>query len=291
MKKYRDKIISGRILRIIMIAMIVFSLVLCTVGCGDKEEVAKQGSVEVVPEKEYNFPPADEEGDMITMVRAITSDEKVCYLTFDDGPTKEVTPLVLDVLKEKNVKATFFCLGKMLETNPDIAKRAFDEGHLIANHSYNHNYKTLYATSESFMKEVIDTENKITEVTGQAPFKLFRFPGGGYNAGDHAAEKQLYKEDLKKNGYYYADWNCLNGDAEALNRTPAELVNKIKATAIEKQLVVLMHDAATKKTTAEALGEIIDYLKASGYEFKRLDEIDYYVGETEELPSYDEMIL
>ncbi len=254
------------------VTVLIIVLVISLFGCSKGEDKAS----DVSSEKIYNFPSASEENDMMKMVRSIEAEGKVCYLTFDDGPTNEVTPAVLDVLKDKNVKATFFCLGKMLAANPEIAKRAFDEGHLIANHSYNHSYNELYATAESFMQEIIDTENKIREITGEDPFRLFRFPGGGQDAGDHAAEKQIYKEVLKKNGYYFADWNCLNGDAEGHNVSPDELLNKIKGTAIEKHIVVLMHDAATKKTTPQALGSIIDYLKEKGYEFKRLDEIDYY---------------
>jgi len=65
-------------------------------------------------------------------------------LTFDDGPTTSVTPKILDILKEENVKATFFVIGKSAEEHPEIVKRAYDEGHYIANHGYSHNYKSIY---------------------------------------------------------------------------------------------------------------------------------------------------
>ena len=173
-------------------------------------------------------------------------EKRQVYLTFDDGPSKN-TDRILDILKEYDVKATFFMLGKMIEADMALAKRVYDEGHLLANHSYSHNYQTLYASGESFMGEIQKTEELIEQVTGQKPFKLMRFPGGGYNAGDHAAEKQTYKELLRQNGYYYADWNALNGDAEGGNRTAAQLLAKIQATATQDRIVVLMHDAAAKK--------------------------------------------
>jgi peptidoglycan/xylan/chitin deacetylase (PgdA/CDA1 family) len=107
---------------------------------------------------------------------------------------------------------------------------------------------------------------------------LIRFPGGGYNAGNYAAEKQLYKLLLQEKGYYFADWNSLNGDAEGGTRSAEQLVARIRQTSGPKNLVILMHDAATKKSTAEALPAIIEYLKGEGYVFRRLDEIKYYGG-------------
>mgnify|MGYP002710946130 FL=1 len=74
--------------------------------------------------------------------------EKNVYLTFDDGPSKTVTPLILDLLKEKDVKATFFVLGSRAELYPELVKRAYDEGHYIANHGYSHIYDNLYASSK-----------------------------------------------------------------------------------------------------------------------------------------------
>lgn len=228
--------------------------------------------------REYNIPPASEQNDLLKIAREAqgSADKKICYLTFDDGPTKEVTPKVLDILKKYDVKATFFCLGKMLVANRELAEQEHREGHLIANHSYTHEYKTLYASAESFMDEITKTESIIQEISGKDTLKLIRFPGGGYNAGDHAAQKQVYKQTLKDAGYYYADWNCLNGDAESALKDVDSLLAKVKATATEDNIVVLMHDAAAKTTTPQALGQIIEYLKGKGYEFRRLDQVDYY---------------
>ncbi len=255
-------------------------------GGSDEQQLAnnENQTVEASKAKEYNLPPTSEKNDLLEIVRTKNgSEKKICYLTFDDGPTNDVTPQVLDVLKKYNVKATFFCLGKMLDANSEIAKREYDEGHLVANHTYYHNYGDLYASADSFMKEVNMTQDKIKEITGEEPFKLMRFPGGSHNAGSYAAVKQEYKKVLKEKGFYYADWNCLNGDAEATSRSTDELINSVKKTALEDNLIVLMHDASTKATTPQALGPIIEYLKSKGYEFRRLDEIDYYdTGATDE---------
>lgn len=255
-------------------------------GGSDEQQLAnnENQTVEASKAKEYNLPPTSEKNDVLEIVRTKNgSEKKICYLTFDDGPTNDVTPQVLDVLKKYNVKATFFCLGKMLDANSEIAKREYDEGHLVANHTYYHNYGDLYASADSFMKEVNMTQDKIKEITGEEPFKLMRFPGGSHNAGSYAAVKQEYKKVLKEKGFYYADWNCLNGDAEATSRSTDELINSVKKTALEDNLIILMHDASTKATTPQALGPIIEYLKSKGYEFRRLDEIDYYdTGATDE---------
>ncbi len=199
--------------------------------------------------------------------------KKVAYLTFDDGPTMTVTPKILDTLRRYNVKATFFQVGSLIEENPDMARRVYDEGHLLGNHSYAHNYSKLYATEESFMSEIDKTYQLIADIVGNENYpKVFRFPGGGYNAGSWGANKQKYKEVLAQRGIRYCDWNALNGDAEGGTRSAAQLLERVKNTAKKEDVVILMHDAAAKKTTAEALPSIIEYLISQGYEFKRLDE-------------------
>jgi len=253
-------------------------------------EVATSAEPTTPPKPTPAIPPASEENDLLKIATtAEGSEEKICYLTFDDGPTKEVTPAVLDALKAENVPATFFMLGRMIEKNPDIAKRVYEEGHLLANHTYSHQYGELYASGESFLNEVEKTTGLIREITGEEPFKLIRFPGGGHNAGTYGAQKQQYKLLLQENGYYFADWNSLNGDAEGQNRSAGELLARIKETSGVKNIVVLMHDAATKKSTPEALPAIIQYLREKGYTFKRLDEVPYYTEDNP--PPEPDMIL
>lgn len=279
------------VLCVALLSMIIFKI---TSNEGDKDhvKVAEEESIKAPEPKVYNIPPTSEENDLLKIATSIEDTErKICYLTFDDGPTKEVTPRVLDVLKEYDVKATFFVLGKMLDANRDIGKRVYDEGHLIANHSYYHVYDDLYSSSESFMGEIEKTNQLIADVTGEEPFKLIRFPGGSHNAGSYAAQKQEYKKSLKEKGFYFADWNCLNGDAEASLRSAEQLLQRVKETAIGRNIVVLMHDAAAKKTTPDALGSIIEYLKGQGYEFRRLDEIDYYSDNNSQTVNEDIMIL
>ena len=192
---------------------------------------------------------------------------KVAYLTFDDGPTENITPHILDVLAKYEVKATFFVLGKLAEANPELLRREVREGHAIGNHSYSHVYKQIYASSDSLMQEVKKTEQVLKEILGDGfSTRVFRFPGGSFDT-----YKQPMKEVLKEKGYVYVDWNTVNGDEEIKNPSADALFNKVKETAGAKEkLVVLMHDSANKQTTLQSLPRVIEYLKAQGYAFKTL---------------------
>ncbi len=195
---------------------------------------------------------------------------KNVYLTFDDGPTTKITPQVLDILKEEGVHATFFVLGKNVEANPEVAKRVAEEGHAICNHTYNHDYKALYDGTEFFLADIRKTETIIKETVGEDAYvKVFRFPGGSFET-----SKDPQKEALKEIDHKFLDWNSLNGDAEAHNVPPAQLLTKTQKTVSGMHnAVILMHDAATKQTTVDALRDIIDWLKSEGYTFKTLKDI------------------
>lgn len=117
--------------------------------------------------------------EMIEKIAKITkSEEKVAYLTFDDGPTISVTPKILDILKEEEVKATFFVIGKYVDRHPEIVKREYEEGHYIANHGYDHNNSVLYKSNESFRNEVEKTDAAIGKAIGIDNYcsHIFRFP-------------------------------------------------------------------------------------------------------------------
>ena len=224
------------------------------------------------------IPPASEENDLLEII-ANSGQTKRCYLTFDDGPTTNITPQILDTLRKYNVKATFFEVGSLINANPDMARRVYEEGHLIANHSQNHDYDELYASSEAFMTEVDECYETIKSVTdGEEPFKLVRFPGGSYKSSydSHSPVKQECKPALKEAGYYYCDWNTLNGDAEGKTKNASELLDYLKTNSSGyNNLIVLMHDAATKQATADYLSSAIEWLLSEGYTFHRLDDIEY----------------
>ncbi|MCC8161357.1 MAG: polysaccharide deacetylase [Oscillospiraceae bacterium] len=229
-----------------------------------------------IPTSTLAIPSAAEENNLLQII-ADAGQTKHCYLTFDDGPTEEITPQILDVLRRYNVKATFFEVGTLIESNPDVARRVYEEGHLIANHSYGHNYEKLYASTESFITDILECENAIKSVTnGEVPFNLIRFLGGSYEEGEYASIKQDCIQTLKDNNYYYINWNCANGDAQGKTKDAEDLLEFLKeSSAGYNNLIVLMHDASSKQSTVDALGSIIEYLSGEGYTFHRLDDIDY----------------
>lgn len=194
--------------------------------------------------------------------------EKVAYLTFDDGPTPHLTDLIMDILKEENVKATFFPIGSNAEAYPSLIQRAYDEGHGIGNHSYSHVFKNIYSKPQKFVDEIIKTEEVLQSILGEEKsFRLVRFPGGSFGK-----ELKPFREAVNKAGFGYIDWNSLNGDAESVKSQPAQkLLARLKQTVKDQSgLIVLMHDAPGKETTAAALSDIIKYLRSEGYRFELL---------------------
>ena len=202
------------------------------------------------------------------MKNIYNTETKIAYLTFDDGPSQAVTPLILDVLKEQNVKATFFVLGTNVKNNPDIVKRAYEEGHYIANHGYSHNYQKIYKSAQSVLEEYNKTEKAIQNAIGNDKYSshLFRFPGG-YTGGSYASIKRQAGNLLNKNNISYVDWNVLTGDAEGVN-TKEKILDNVKKYSEEKgNIVLLMHDSSSKILTYETLTDVINYLKNAGYTF------------------------
>lgn len=188
--------------------------------------------------------------------------EKTVYLTFDDGPSDRVTPKILDVLAEEKVKATFFIIGKNVETRKDIIKRESDEGHTVAVHSYTHKYKEIYSSAESLIKDIDACNEVIKSVTGKYS-SVYRFPGGSYGL------SQKFISAVTAHGLRYVDWNASTRDAEILNATPAQLLKAAVTTSASSNYIVLLaHDSTSKSATAEALRDIIKHYKDNGYVFK-----------------------
>lgn len=197
------------------------------------------------------------------------SDNKRVFLTFDDGPSG-VTTQILDTLKQENVKATFFVLGSNVKALPNVVKRIYDEGHYIANHGYSHVYSTIYASPQAVLEEFNQCNDAVKEAIQVPEYNshLFRFPGG-LVGGKYAVIKNEANELLKQNEIMHVDWNALTGDAETNNLSiDFELQRLRETTEGKNSLIILMHDAQAKKTTADALPNIIAYLKEQGYKFE-----------------------
>lgn len=189
---------------------------------------------------------------------------KIAYLTFDDGPSASTTPRILNTLDKYNVKATFFIIGDMAITNPNLVKMEANDGQSIGNHTYSHNYKKIYSNPNAFIGDINRCQAVLKSILGNNfNSRLVRFPGGSFGT-----RLEPFRKALKNAGYHYIDWNDLTGDAEGQNIPVDKLLSNLKKyTSGKDHVVILMHDAPDKVTTVQALPQAIEYLKTQGYSF------------------------
>lgn len=195
--------------------------------------------------------------------------EKTAYLTFDDK-VSENTVRILDILKERNIKAAFFVCSK---GDPEILKRIVDEGHVLGNHGMSHNYSIIYSNPDAFWADMEAQAVYLEETVGVRP-TLMRFPGGSNNNVSKSYCTEYYimptlVAQAADHGYTYMDWNCSNGDAQGSLVPASTLVANALNTARNKdRVILLMHHTKPKTTTPDALPAIIDDLEAEGYVFR-----------------------
>lgn len=196
--------------------------------------------------------------------------DKTIYLTFDDGPSY-LTEKVLDILKEENVPATFFVISSQIDKYSDIVKRMREENHTVALHSNTHNYSYIYSSDVNYFNDLEAIRTKVYNIIGTKP-RIIRLPGGSSNTVSKKYNQGIITRitnKLTENDFYYFDWNIDSEDASGKLSKECifqNVVNKIHSGTN----IVLMHDAATKTTTVEALKDIIDYAKANGYTFSKI---------------------
>ena len=194
--------------------------------------------------------------------------DKTVFLTFDDGPSTG-TDEILKVLKNRNVRATFFVNGKSNRLLSDKLKRITNAGHAIGMHSYSHRYNVIYASMENFLDDFHRNFLYIKSEAGIEP-SILRFPGGSINIFNLATYQSIVAEVLRR-GFIYYDWNVSAGDAIAGATTQSIIDNVINGVHLcWGPAIVLMHDNG-KPAVSDALGSIIDSLAGEGYEFKVLD--------------------
>ncbi len=204
----------------------------------------------------------------------VIPNSKVCYLTFDDGPSDR-TLEILDILDDYNAKATFFVIGSAkLQYLPKIVEK----GHAIGLHSNTHNYASIYKSTNAYFKDLNALSDKVYNITG-IHSRVIRFPGGSSNGVSKKYNKGIMTRltsQVQIKGYAYFDWNVDSTDASAKNVPAKTIVNSVlNAAAKKNSICVLMHDTSSKKTTVEALPEILKGLKKLGYRFEKLDETVY----------------
>lgn len=191
--------------------------------------------------------------------------DKIIYLTFDDGPDPENTPIILDILKENKIKATFFVLGTEVNKYPELLKRIYDEGHAIGNHSYNHVYRELYQSEHTYIKQLHHNDAIIKSIINVRPH-ISRAPGG--SAGSFT---KAYWDLLKQQGYIEVGWNISSGDASSADAQ--QIVDNIIAQTQKNKFlwshaILLMHDGKNHAETVKALPNIIKFYKDLGFEFQ-----------------------
>lgn len=218
-----------------------------------------------VSEKQYNN---------IMNIYENSSDKKIVYLTFDDGPSENITPLILDLLKQENIKVTFFLLGSNTELYPQIVQREYSEGHFLANHGYSHKYSQIYQNPETILNDFQQCEQSIKKALNNENYtsKIYRFPGGSTGGRFHDIKAQG-KELLKENHIAYLDWNALTCDAEGTPTHESILENLEKTVGNKQTVVLLMHDSSSKILTYETLPEVIAFFRERGYTFRTLYDV------------------
>lgn len=182
----------------------------------------------------------------------VNTSEKVIYLTFDDGPTSEITPFVLNELKQCNAKATFFCIGKNVEAHGDIFLRIANEGHSIGNHTYAH-LNGWNTTDEVYYKNI----EKCAAVVNS---NLFRPPYGKLKPSQYVTLKSQYKLVM---------WDVLSFDFD-LKTSPQQVVDNVLTNA-ERGSIVVLHDSVKAKDKVKyALPRILEYYSGKGFKFEKL---------------------
>ena len=236
-----------------------------------KDKVKVEGSVDTSKEGvytiTYKLSDSSDNSTSVTRKVNVVDNKGIIYLTFDDGPNDGTTNVILDILKEEGVKATFFvtCHG------PDeLIKREYDEGHTVALHTATHNYAILYASDEAYFNDLQQVQNRVKRITG-FDSKIIRFPGGASNTISRRYSSGIMSritQEVLNRGYKYYDWNISSGDAG--NTTDPNVVysNVVNSLRTDRANMVLMHDIKTY--TRDALRNIIRYGKNNGYRFERI---------------------
>ncbi len=212
-------------------------------------------------EKRLTFvPPQQFQGTTVFEGR-IKDSQKVIALTVDDGPWPETTEQMLDIFKQNDIKATFFWIGKSLESSPEIARRVVAEGHAIGNHTWHHPYDPMDAATAA--NEIDRTAKLIYETTG-VKTTFFRPPGGVLNNG--------LAKYAKEQNYSVVMWSVTSADTDPRAQPQAFVNNVLKGA--KPGAIVLMHDGGGDRSrTIKALPEMIAGLKKEGYRFVTIPEL------------------
>ncbi|WP_026884459.1 polysaccharide deacetylase family protein [Clostridium akagii] len=198
-----------------------------------------------------------------TYIEDANHGNKVIYLTFDDGPSDPITGKVLDILKENNVKATFFVIGNQIPGLEDVLQRTHKEGHSIGLHTYTHKFKRIYSSSDNLVKEMNLCQAEINNVVGVSP-NIIRFPGGSKKHLNYNLLNRLHSSNFK-----IYDWNMETLDGINPKLSPYKIYKDATNNSENlSTIVLLLHCDYMHKNTCLALPKIIKYYKDHGYKFQ-----------------------
>ena len=238
----------------------------------------RESDLTPVPDTEF-LTPVESEAPAASVPEELPAPpEKWVCLTFDDGPSK-TTPDVLAALNAAGVKATFFVVatGYNEKYLPLIAEAAA-AGHQIAFHSASHEYSDIYQSPDAYWKDIALLQERISPYIQTDGIHYLRFPGGSTNTvsrryGGKGVMSEL-KAQAEEKGYTYVDWNVCAEDAVG-GKPSANTIyrNVVRETGEQTQCIVLMHDSATTRTTAEALPDIIQWYKDQGFAFCTVEQV------------------
>lgn len=194
----------------------------------------------------------------------VPTDQKVIALTFDDGPDRDDTPAILDLLRQYDARATFFVIGSRVEQYPELVMRTAAEGHEIANHTYNHIYFNKRVSAETIREEVRKAEETIRSVTGRST-ELFRPPGGYYN--DNLIEA------LRGTGYQVVMWSWHQDTEDWRSPGVRHIVRKVIDNARNGDIILFHDHVSGPAQTAAALKHILPALRDKGFRFVTVSEL------------------
>ncbi len=229
----------------------------------------------IEPTESETEPAPKDESETTVIPEEIPKSTGTIYLTFDDGPSLKITPQILDILKENNIKATFFIVDYQVGSEREqLVIRAFNEGHTIGLHGSSHTYSKIYSSLEALIENFETLQEKVYNSTGYHS-NIIRFPGGSSNTvSKHYCEGIMTEavEYFSSNDFVYFDWNVDSQDAGGTTTAGGVFENVTSSIIPGRNNIVLMHDTGSKSHTLEALQSIIDWAIAEGYEFKAITE-------------------
>lgn len=249
----------------------IISLIICTNIFGLSKYTKFESDVKeaygwyTMPKANGERPTVPNEASYIEKYDAhfLGKDEKVLYLTFDAGYANENVEKILDTLKEKGVKGTFFLNGGIFKYESDVVKRIANEGHLVCNHTENHLNMCNVKDEEKYKYELEKVEERYKETTGKDMPKIVRPPMGEFDEYSLSMNKKL--------GYKTVFWSLAYADWDNNKQPSKEYAIKTVMGRTHNGAVILLHP--TSKTNAEILGTLIDNWKKDGFEFKTVDEL------------------